>query len=79
MKRIARGNVDDLEYGDDVVAMDDFIYGEPINATCPADLNGDGQVDSNDEYIELYNVDDQAVDLGGWKLDDSAASAPPSA
>ena len=40
-----------------------------------SDWNGDGQVDSDDEYIELYNAGGQAVDLGGWKLDDSAAGA----
>lgn len=50
---LARGNVDDFEYGYDVVAMDDFIYGEPINAACPADLTGDGQVDGADLGIVL--------------------------
>lgn len=45
---LAAGSVDDLEYGLDAVAMDDFIYGEPISLSCPTDLNGDGQVDGAD-------------------------------
>lgn len=39
------------------------------------DWNGDGQITSGDEYIELYNSGDQPVDLGGWQLDDAADSA----
>ncbi len=38
-----------------------------------ADWNGDGILgDANDEYIELYNANDFAVDLSGWKVDDIA-------
>ena len=42
------------------------------------DWNGDGHVDSNDEWIELYNPGDRAVGLGGWQLDDvrDGGSAP---
>jgi len=40
------GNLDGVE--SDVVAMDDFIYGEPISLECPTDLNGDGKTDSAD-------------------------------
>ncbi|HMN95002.1 MAG TPA: hypothetical protein PKC43_00305 [Phycisphaerales bacterium] len=47
------GNVDDLLYGEDVVVMDDFIYGEPISLGCPADLNGNGVVDGADLGIFL--------------------------
>ncbi|HNU04654.1 MAG TPA: lamin tail domain-containing protein, partial [Anaerolineae bacterium] len=35
-----------------------------------SDWNGDGVADQNDEYIELYNANDFAVDLSGWRLDD---------
>ncbi len=43
-----------------------------------ADWNGDGITgDGNDEYIELYNPNNYAVDIGGWKVDDvSGGSAP---
>ncbi|HNU05593.1 MAG TPA: lamin tail domain-containing protein, partial [Anaerolineae bacterium] len=34
------------------------------------DWNGDGAADQNDEYIELHNANDFAVDLSGWQLDD---------
>lgn len=35
-----------------------------------SDWNGDGAVDLGDEFIEVFNSGDAAVDLGGWKLDD---------
>ena len=35
-----------------------------------SDWNGDGAADQNDEYIELHNASDMAVDLSGWRLDD---------
>jgi hypothetical protein len=34
------------------------------------DWNGDGLADSDDEWIELYNLGERAVDLGWWQLDD---------
>jgi len=36
------------------------------------DWDGDGSADYLDEWIELYNGGDEAVGLGGWKLDDVA-------
>src|SRR5262249_2958831 len=40
---------------DDAVAMDDFVYGEPIAqvAPCPGDVNGDGQIDLADLTVLL--------------------------
>ncbi|MEI2689900.1 MAG: lamin tail domain-containing protein [Anaerolineae bacterium] len=35
-----------------------------------SDWNGDGAANQDDEYIELYNANDAAVDLSGWRLDD---------
>ena len=32
------------------------------------DTNGNGCVDQRDEFIELYNMSDQAIHLGGWQL-----------
>ncbi|MDZ4753495.1 MAG: hypothetical protein SGJ11_03250 [Phycisphaerae bacterium] len=53
---LAPGNIDDAANGDDTVAMDDFIYGEPVNLECESDLNGDGQV----------GAADLAILLGAW-------------
>ncbi len=53
-----------------------------LNEALPApesiDWNGDGVLNEDDEYIELYNLSDAPVDLGGWRLDDVAGggSAP---
>lgn len=43
-----------------------------------ADHNGDGTIDSDDEYIELYNSNDHPVALVGWQLSDAAGDASPS-
>lgn len=47
-----------------------------INEIMPApktiDFDGDGEATFMDEYIELYNPTDTAIDLGGWWLDDEA-------
>ncbi len=38
------------------------------------DANGDGWPDPHeDEFIELYNADSTAVDIGGWRLGDAAS------
>jgi hypothetical protein len=36
-----------------------------------SDWNLDGYIDYNDEFIELLNISGQAVDIGGWMLDDN--------
>lgn len=46
-----------------------------LNEVLPApgaDHNGDGVIDSDDEYIELYNPSDHPVSLVGWQLSDAA-------
>ncbi len=47
-----------------------------LNEILPApkviDWNGDGKVDSGDEWVELYNGGLLPVDVGGWALDDEA-------
>lgn len=51
-----------------------------INEVLPApqqDLNGDGEVDSNDEFIELYNPGTQPISLAGWQLSDDRGDASP--
>jgi hypothetical protein len=53
-----------------------------LNEALPApeliDWNGDGALNEDDEYIELFNAGDVPVDLGGFRLDDVAGggSAP---
>lgn len=52
-----------------------------INEVLPApgaDHNGDGAINSDDEYIELYNPGDQPVSLVGWQLSDVTGDATPS-
>lgn len=34
------------------------------------DWNGDGEADTQDEFIEIHNLGPHAVDLDGWMLDD---------
>ncbi|MCB0203342.1 MAG: lamin tail domain-containing protein, partial [Anaerolineae bacterium] len=57
----------------DAISLNEFMP-DPVT-----DWNGNGQTgDSDDEYIELYNSQDLAVDLSGWKLDDrSNGGSPP--
>lgn len=46
-----------------------------INEVLPApaaDFDGDGRVDSSDEFIELFNPGTAPVALAGWQISDSA-------
>ena len=59
--------------------VDAFILINEILADPPTgiagDANGDGVGSSNDdEFIELYNTGNQAVDLSGWSLSDATKS-----
>ncbi len=52
-----------------------------LNEVLPApgaDHNGDGAINSDDEYIELYNPSDYPVSLVGWQLSDAGGDASPS-
>jgi hypothetical protein len=51
-----------------------------INEALPAprnDLNQDGVVDSEDEFIELYNPGAEPVALAGWQLSDAQGDGTP--
>lgn len=51
-----------------------------LNEVLPApgaDHNGDGVINSDDEYIELYNPGAQPVSLVGWQLSDVMGDATP--
>ncbi|MEA3346292.1 MAG: lamin tail domain-containing protein, partial [Chloroflexota bacterium] len=49
-----------------------------LNEFCPVplheDWDGSGEATTDDEWIELYNGEEHAVGLGGWRLDDEADS-----
>ncbi|MBI3957357.1 MAG: lamin tail domain-containing protein, partial [Chloroflexi bacterium] len=50
-----------------------------LNEVLPApaaDLNGDGSIDSNDEFIELYNPGSSPVSLARWRLEDRSNTDP---
>lgn len=58
------------EPGDDIVVMDDFIFGEPVNLNacgpdCPADVTGDGILDLADlsVFVIAFSSQDFAADL----------------
>jgi len=51
----------------DTVRLNEFLPAPQV-----VDWNGDGQANADDEWIELYNLGSQAVDLGQWMLDDVA-------
>ncbi len=51
-----------------------------INEFLPApyqDWNHDGVLDAGDEWIELYNASNQAVDLSAWQVDDAKNGSSP--
>ena len=58
-----------------------YPEGVSLNEFMPnpeSDWNGDGILgDTNDEYIELYNANDFAVDLSGWQVDDEPGGPAP--
>lgn len=54
------------------------VLNEYLAAPRDIDWDGDGVAGPDDEWIELYNAGDTAVDLRGWQLDDVAdAGSPP--
>ena len=40
---------------------------EILAAPRTIDFNGDGEANTEDEYIELFNPQAVAIDLGGWR------------
>ena len=81
----ARAEQDD---GDIAYTSPIWAAGQPspervsLNEICPApldvDWDGNGDAGTDDEWIELYNGQEQVVGLGGWQLDDESdgGSAP---
>lgn len=57
------------------IASDTCIELSEINpAPHEIDINGDGNVDNNDEFIELHNCGTSPVNLNGYVLDDAIGS-----
>ena len=57
--------------GDAPVVLNEILADPPPDLA--GDANGDGVRDnSDDEFIEIYNRGDTAVDLGGWTLHDAS-------
>lgn len=46
------------------------VLNEYLPAPANVDWDGDGTADSQDEWVELFCLADQPVDLSGWMLDD---------
>jgi hypothetical protein len=42
---------------------------EILPAPQNVDWNGDGSIDTRDEWIEVVNLDESAIDIGGWMID----------
>ncbi len=49
-----------------------LLVNEHLPAPRGVDWDGNGQADQADEWIELFNPGDAAVDIRGWHLDDVA-------
>jgi len=45
---------------------------EILPAPADFDCDGNGKIDSNDEWIELVNFGEEAIDLNGWRLKDAS-------
>lgn len=57
----------DIEYSEKII-INEVLLDEREN-----DVNGDGASDIKDEFVELTNISDKAVDLSGWQLGDDDA------
>jgi hypothetical protein len=55
----------------------DVTLNELLPAPHTVDWNGDGTLNSGDEWVELYNSADVSVDVSGWALDDEAEAGSP--
>ncbi|RLJ01412.1 MAG: hypothetical protein DRP11_04450, partial [Candidatus Aenigmatarchaeota archaeon] len=64
---------DDLSFTESPAPQPDLVK---LNEFLPApryvDWNGDGNTNSNDEWVELYNSGPTTISLSGWKIEDAA-------
>ncbi len=57
----------------DIVYSEKVIINEVLLDETGNDVNGDGVSDLKDEFVELTNIADKAVDLSNWQLGDDEA------
>ncbi|NNE26219.1 MAG: T9SS type A sorting domain-containing protein, partial [Saprospiraceae bacterium] len=50
---------------------------DPTGSSFNFDTNGDGLINSQDEYVEICNTSNSAVDLSSWQLGDDDSGAYP--
>ena len=66
MPASAQGTGNSIVINEILVSVNNANYGG-------TDWNGDGSMGSySDQYVELYNPTSEAIDIGGWYLDDIA-------
>ena len=71
MSGSAQGTGDSIIINEILVSANNANYGG-------TDWNGDGSMGSySDQYVELYNPTSEAIDIGGWYLDDIADGGSP--
>lgn len=49
-----------------------ILFSEVLSAPKDFDWDGDGTIDSQDEWIELMNLSDKPYDLIGWRISDKS-------
>ena len=71
MPASAQGTGNSIVINEILVSVNNANYGG-------TDWNGDGSMGSySDQYVELYNPTSEAIDIGGWYLDDIADGGSP--
>ena len=71
MPASAQGSGNSIVINEILVSVNNANYGG-------TDWNGDGSMGSySDQYVELYNPTSEAIDIGGWYLDDIADGGSP--
>ncbi|HHP7239674.1 DUF4397 domain-containing protein, partial [Longibacter sp.] len=56
---------------ENVLAINEFLA-DPTTSSGGVDANGDGTINSDDDFVEILNISDSPVDVSGYELDDEA-------
>jgi len=54
------------------LAINEFLADPSDDGGGGVDLNGDGEIDSDDEFVEIINFSGEPIDIGGYQIDDEA-------
>ncbi|WP_420458392.1 lamin tail domain-containing protein [Neolewinella sp.] len=76
--RVSGGDCDlelPIDVPADQCAPSDLVINEVL-ADPGEDVNQDGKVNAGDEFVEIYNVGDRQVEVGGFTLHDGSNSGP---